>query len=102
MNSADISSISLSSSDGERAGVRGSANSNVSLRLGALLQLCLLLAGCASTPESAPSSRQQAEADLVVYFQSWNSISFIKPDLLGTVGVPTVRQKTFTRAAIEK
>ena len=71
-------------------------------QLGALLQLCLALAGCATVPDSTPSARQQAEADLVLYFQSWNSISFIKPDVMGTVGVPTVRQKTFTRAAIEK
>src|SRR5438876_8287192 len=64
-------------------------------QFGALLQLSLALAGCVSVPDSTPSARQQAQADLVLYFQSGNSISFIKPDLTGTVGVPTVRQKTF-------
>src|SRR2546422_11158366 len=67
---------------------------------------CLLvgigLAGCATTPDSAPSSRQQAEADLVVNFQSWNAISFIKPDITGTASAVTIRPKTFTGPAVEK
>jgi hypothetical protein len=53
-------------------------------------------------PDSTPSSRQQAEAGLVVNFHSWSTISFIKPDITGTAGALTVRQRTFTREAVEK
>jgi hypothetical protein len=53
-------------------------------------------------PQASPASRQQAQADLVVNFESWNSISFIKPDLTGTPGGLGVRAKTFTRAAVVK
>src|SRR5438132_9075766 len=66
------------------------------------LAVWLSLAGCATTPESSPASRQQAEADLVVNFQSWNAISFIKPDITGTASALTFRPKTFTKEAVVK
>ncbi len=53
-------------------------------------------------PQSSPGARQQAQANLVVSFQSWNSIALIKPDLTGTAGTLTLRTKTFTRAAVVK
>jgi hypothetical protein len=53
-------------------------------------------------PQSSSASRQQEEADLVVNFQSWNSISFLKPDITGMAGAQTVRAKTFTRSGVEK
>jgi len=59
-----------------------------------------MMAGRATRPQSSPAVRQQAQADLVVSFRSWNSISFIKPDITGTVGALPVRTKTFTRAAV--
>ena len=71
-------------------------------RLGLYLLLCIVVAGCAIVPQSSPASRQQAEADLVVNFQSWNCISFIKPDFTGAAGALAVRAKTFTRAAVAK
>src|SRR5437773_1981928 len=64
--------------------------------------ILLALAGCETFPDTAPSSRQQAEADLVVNFQSWNAISFIKPDITGTASMLTFRRKTFTREAVVK
>ncbi len=70
------------------------------LYLGPLL--CAMLAGCATLPQSSPALRQQAQADLVVNFQSWNSIAFLKPDITGTAGTLRVRTKTFTRAAVVK
>ena len=70
------------------------------------LVICLLiglgLIGCATRSEPALAGQQQAEADLVVGFQSWNAISFIKPDITGSSSVVTFRQKTFTRAALVK
>jgi hypothetical protein len=67
---------------------------------------CLLLllgfVGCASIPENAPSSRQQAEADLVINFQSWNSISFVKPDVTGNANALMYRQKTFRKSGFVK
>ncbi len=57
---------------------------------------------CASVPESSPGVRQQAEADYVVNFQSWKTISFIKPDITGTATSLSVRPKTFTRDGIVK
>src|SRR6266404_7157393 len=66
------------------------------------LLVLLIFGGCASVPDSSPSSSQQAEADLVVNFQSWNAISFIKPDIAGTTGGLTIRPKTFTREAVVK
>lgn len=59
-------------------------------------------AGCATQPDSSPAARQQAEADLVLNFQSWHSISFIKPDFAGTSGALTARAKTFSKAAVVK
>ena len=53
-------------------------------------------------PPASPASLQQAEADLVVNFQAWNSITFIKPDLTGIVGGMSFRTKSFTCAAVVK
>src|ERR1041385_7919729 len=65
--------------------------------------LCLAVAGCATAPESSnPASQQQAEANLVVNFQAWNAISFIKPDLTGKASGLAVRAKTFTRDGVVK
>jgi hypothetical protein len=64
--------------------------------------LLLGLVGCASIPESASSSRQQAEANLVVNFQSWNNISFVKPDVTGNASTLTFRQKTFRKSGFVK
>jgi hypothetical protein len=58
--------------------------------------LCLILLGCETMPDTTPSARQQAEADLVVGFQSWNAIWFIRPDVTGTAGSMTLRRKMFT------
>ena len=66
------------------------------------LLLGTVLTGCATMPPSSPALRQQAQADLVVNFQSWRSISFLKPDLTGTAGALTFRTKTFTREAVVK
>ena len=54
------------------------------------------LAGCASVPDSNPSMRQRAEADFVINFQSWNAISFVKPDITGTASGVRMWPKTFT------
>jgi len=62
----------------------------------------MVLGGCATTPQTSLALRQQAQADLVVSFQSWNAISFLKPDITGTAGSLRVRTKTFTRAAVVK
>ena len=68
-----------------------------------MLLLCVVLAGCASVPDSSTvASQQQAEADLVVNFQAWNAISFIKPDLTGKAGGLATRPKTFNRDAVVK
>ena len=67
-----------------------------------LLLHVLFLAGCASVPNSSQASRQQQEADLVVHFQSWDAISFIKPDISGTAGSLVLRPKTFRRDGIVK
>ena len=65
--------------------------------------LCMAAAGCATMPESSsPASQQQAEANLVVNFQAWNAISFIKPDLTGKASGLAVRPKTFTRDGVVK
>ena len=64
--------------------------------------LCAIMAGCATAPQSSPALNQQAQADLVVNFQSWNSIAFLKPDITGTAGTLRVRTKTFTREAVVK
>ena len=66
-----------------------------------VLLLCLS-PGCQSVPETSLSSRQQAEADLVLNFQSWNSIGFVKPDVTGTASTMTFHRKTFTRDGVVK
>jgi hypothetical protein len=66
------------------------------------LIMLLALVGCETKPDTTPSSRQQAEADLVLNFQSWNAISFIKPDVTGTASTLTFRRKTFTREGLVK
>src|SRR6267143_1535380 len=70
-------------------------------RTGALLFVCFCWTRCATKPESSPAVQQQNKADLVVNFQSWNAISFLKPDITGTGGV-TFRPKTFTKQAGRK
>jgi len=67
-----------------------------------LLVLCLGVAGCASAPVSPIVAEQQAKADLVVGFQSWNSIWFIKPDITSIAGALPEHTKTFTSAAVVK
>jgi len=74
----------------------------MSMRRYSCLLLCVGLAGCTTTPPSSPALLQQAEADLVVEFQAWNSITFIKPDLTGIVGGMSLRTKSFTSAAVVK
>ena len=66
------------------------------------LVILLALLGCQTVPDTSTSARQQAEADLVVNFQSWNAISFIRPDIAGTGSMLTFRRKTFTREAVVK
>ena len=66
------------------------------------LALCLMLAGCATAPPSDPASLQQAQADPVIDFQSWNSISFIKPDIAGTPGALPGHGRSFSGPAFEK
>src|SRR5258707_7746216 len=73
--------------------------SGMMFRLNTWLLLCTVLGGCATTPQDSPALRQQEEANLVINFQSWNSISFIKPDIAGTAGSLRIRTKTFTRTA---
>jgi hypothetical protein len=71
--------------------------------LGAVCLLWMALAGCASMPDpSSAASRQQAQADLVVNFQSWNAIAFIKPDLTDKANRPADWPKTFTRDGVVK
>ena len=67
-----------------------------------ILVCYLTLVGCKSMPDAGPSSRQQIEAELVVNFQSWNAISFVKPDITGAAGTLSFRRKTFTREGIVK
>jgi len=62
----------------------------------------MILVGCATAQVSPVASQQQAEADLVVSFQSWNSIWFIKPDIAGMAGALPEHTKTFTSAALVK
>jgi hypothetical protein len=52
-------------------------------------------------PNSA-ASRQEAEADLVINFQSWNAISFIKPDVTGKANSLAIGPKTFTGDGLAK
>src|SRR2546430_925494 len=76
--------------------------SGMMFRLNTWMLICMVLGGCATTPQTSLALRQQAQADLVVSFQSWNAISFLKPDITGTAGSLRVRTKTFTRAAVVK
>src|SRR5947207_2601780 len=62
----------------------------------------LLLAGCGSIPEPESAVAQRNEADLVVGFQSWRSMWFIKPDVTGAAGSMRLRQKTFTKEGFVK
>ena len=62
----------------------------------------LSCAGCATAPVSQEALDQQVQADLVVGFQSWNSVWLIKPDITGMAGAMAVRTKTFTSAGFEK
>ncbi len=59
-------------------------------------------AGCATTPSSSPALRQQADASLVVSFQSWSQIGIIKPDVTGAAGANTFHPKTFSKEAFVK
>ena len=71
-------------------------------RVFGIFLFCVALAGCETVPDTAPSTRQHAEADLVVNFQSWNAISFIKPDITGAASTLSFRRKTFTREGVVK
>jgi hypothetical protein len=71
-------------------------------RLSVLLVLCLSLAGCATAPVPAVALEQQEQADLVVGFQSWNSVWLIKPDVTGMAGALPEHTKTFTSAGFVK
>ena len=67
-----------------------------------ILAATMFLAGCASLSDSNPALSQQAEADYVLNFQSWNTMSFIKPDITGTATGMSVKPKTFTAEAVVK
>jgi len=70
---------------------------------GGFLAVAAIVAGCASvSSDSNPALSQQAEADYVVNFQSWKSMSFIKPDISGTATGMAVKPKTFTADAMVK
>ena len=71
-------------------------------RVGLLIVVCISLAGCATAPVSPEAMEQQAQADLVVGFQSWNSVWLIKPDVTGIAGALPEHTKTFTSAGLEK
>jgi hypothetical protein len=71
-------------------------------RVSVLIVLCISLAGCATAPVSPEAFEQQAQADLVVGFQSWNSVWFIKPDITSLAGALPERTKTFTSSAVVK
>ena len=71
-------------------------------RIGALVVLCFGVAGCATAPVSPEAQKQQEQADLVVGFQSWNSLWLIKPDVTGIPGALPEHTKTFTSAGFEK
>ncbi len=71
-------------------------------RAGILLILFLILAGCATAPVSSEALEQQRQADLVVNFRSWNSVSLVKPDITGTLGALPEHTKSFTSAALVK
>jgi hypothetical protein len=71
-------------------------------RVSVLIVLCISLAGCATAPVPAVALEQQEQADLVVGFQSWNSVWFIKPDVTGIAGALPEHTKTFTSAGFVK
>lgn len=71
-------------------------------RLSILLAVCTVLAGCETAPPSGPGLRQQAQADLVVRFQSWNSMVFLKPNPTAMTGAMSTTEKPFTAPAFEK
>src|SRR4051794_11607056 len=71
-------------------------------RVGILLVVWLGLAGCATAPVSPVALEQQEQADLVVGFQSWNSLWLIKPDVTGIAGALPEHTKTFTSAGFVK
>ena len=65
-------------------------------RLLLVLLAASCLTGCESPNPSNTAMLQREEADYVVNFQSWNAISFVKPDITGTASGLAVHQKTFT------
>jgi len=71
-------------------------------RVSVLLAFYISLAGCATAPVPAVALEQQAQADLVVGFQSWNSVWLIKPDVTGIAGALPEHIKTFTSAGFVK
>lgn len=71
-------------------------------RPGVFLSLCLVVGGCATAPVSPEAMEQREQADLVVGFQSWNSIWLIKPDVTGIPGTLPEHTKTFTSAGFVK
>src|ERR1051326_121072 len=64
--------------------------------------LLVNLVGCVTAPVSPEAQLQQEQADLVIKWQSWNSISFVKPDITGTPGALPEHIKTFTNAGLVK
>ena len=64
--------------------------------------VAVVVAGCASAPVSPVAMEQQEQADLVVGFQSWNSLWLIKPDITGMAGALPEHTKTFTSAGFVK
>jgi hypothetical protein len=71
------------------------------LRLSALF-LLWMLAGCVTAPVSPEALEQQRQADLVVGFQSWNSVWLIKPDISGMAGAMPGRTRTLTSSGFVK
>ena len=71
-------------------------------RSGVFLSVFLAVAGCATAPVSPEAMELQAQADLVVGFQSWNSLWLVKPDITGIAGALPEHTKTFTSSGFEK
>jgi hypothetical protein len=71
-------------------------------RVSILLVVWVSLAGCATPQLPAVAAEQQAQADLVVGFQSWNSVWLIKPDVTSIVGALPEHTRTFTSAGFVK
>ena len=67
-----------------------------------VLVLCISLTGCATQQVPAVAMEQQEQADLVVGFQSWNSVWLTKPDITGIAGALPEHTKTFTSAGLVK